>query len=154
MTRSDDLPSIDPALSRWIDGRCDDAEARQITERLASEPGLKAEVESLRAAMDAFREDVPTTVPHGLAERVLASAARGDDESERFRALARRYAAAAAVLLAVGVGGSVWVAGAEGFDGARDPSGSPSQPTLSDLVDGHMKSEQYVALDALSVRGR
>jgi len=65
---------------------------------------------ALDAALGVFRDDCRAQrVAPRLAERVLAAAARGDVEAARFSRVARTYAAAAAVLAAAGVLGSVLV---------------------------------------------
>ena len=148
MTRPNEPGPLDPALSRWIDGACDADEARRVEARLASDPALAAEVDRLRAAMDVFREDAAAAAPDRLGERVLAAVARGDDESDRFHALARRYAAAAAVLLAVGVGGTVWT------HGTIPAAGTAAPPTIAELEESHMDGERYLDLDSQPVEGR
>ena len=152
MTRPTDPDpnALDAAVSRWLDGECGADEARRVEARVAADPALAEEVARLRSAMDAFRDDASAAAPEALAERVLASAARGEQESEQFRGLARRYAAAAAVLLAVGVGGSVWVAPAASSASAQR-AGTAS---LVDLEESQMARELYVALDEQPVGGR
>ena len=151
MTRPTDPKALDAAVSRWLDGECGADEARRVEARIAADPALAAEVARLKAAMDAFRDDAGAAPPQALAERVLASAVRGEQESERFRALARRYSAAAAVLLAVGVGGSVWVAPAAPAPSSAGRTGAAS---LADLEESQMARELYVALDEQPIGGR
>jgi anti-sigma factor RsiW len=139
---------LDPALSRWLDGEASPEEARLVEQRLASDPAAAAEVARLRATVDAWRRDVSLPAPDGLAARVLRTVAIGDDERERFRAVSRRYAAAAAVLLAVGVGGTAW---------ARRPVPPPpsdSAPSVVDLEEARLAQEQLAALGLQPSSGR
>ena len=106
--------------------------------------------EALARFMDAWRDDVSTVPPRGLAEHVLAAVSGRQDEAERFQGLARRYAAAAAVLLAVGVGGSVTLAG------TASPAGSPSSTAdfsvvagFGGLLDKHMSTVAYEVISEL-----
>ena len=132
---------FDLQVSRWLDGEASPDEARAVEARVAADPVLAARVAQWRAAGDALRDDVPA-VPEGLAARVYLSAVGGHAESERFHAVARRYAAAAGIILALGVGGSLWVDRAAAKDAAREPRG-----TLADLAAMRQTEVSYGFLD-------
>jgi hypothetical protein len=103
---------------------------------------------ALDAGLAAFRADCRATrVAPRLAERVLAAVARGDVEATRFSRVARAYAAAAAVLAAAGVGGSLLV--------HRDalPATPQARSSLYDVEEaGILQEGSRSALD-LSVEG-
>jgi anti-sigma factor RsiW len=140
---------FDLRVSRWLDGRASPEEARAVEARLAADPSAAAAVARLRAAGDALRDDVPA-VPEGLAARVYLSAVGGHAESERFHAVAKRYAAAAAVILALGVGGSLWVDRVPKHASAGEPAG-----TLADLAAQRRVEVSYGFLEsAMSSGGR
>jgi anti-sigma factor RsiW len=132
---------FDLAVSRWLDGEASPDEARAVEARIAANPALAARVARWRAAGDALRDDVPAA-PEGLAARVYLSVAGGHAESERFHAVARRYTAAAAVLLALGVGGSLWV------DRAQAQHGAEPRGTLADLAALRQAEVSYGLLDS------
>jgi anti-sigma factor RsiW len=132
---------FDMQVSRWLDGEASADEARAVEARIAADPALSARVAQWRAAGDALRDDVPA-VPAGLAARVYLSVVGGHAESERFHAVARRYAAAAGVILALGVGGSLWVDRAASRHGAREPQG-----TLADVAALRRAQVSYGFLD-------
>jgi anti-sigma factor RsiW len=131
---SERAAGFDPALSRWLDGEAAPEEARLVEERLAADPALRARVERWRADADLFRADVRPREDAGLADRVLAAVASGVggglDDEERFHRAARRWSVAAAVLMAVGVGGSIAI------DRVLTPA--PDDPeTLTSLVESN-----------------
>jgi hypothetical protein len=150
---------MDPALSRWLDGphgTVSPEEARLVTERLAADPRLAADVERLRADLDLFRADVAsagsrraTPGAASLADRVLARVAAGASDAsdeERFHAVARRWSAAAAILVALGVGGSL------ALDRAATPAEAADAAALTSLVETHRFSlEVDLALDQRQV---
>ena len=109
------------ALSRWLDGESTSEEAKAVKARLAGDPALATEVERLREDVAVWRDASRVPPPERLAERVLASVASGDVETERFRTVAKRTAIAASALLALGVGGSVWAHGAAASSTASPP---------------------------------
>ena len=134
---------FDLSLSRWLDGEASPEEAAAVEARIAADPALAAEVARCRTAGDALRDDVPA-VPQGLAARVYLEAVGGRAETERFHALARRYAAAAGVILALGVGGSLWVERAPASPTAGEPAG-----TLADLAAQRRVEVSYGMLEAV-----
>jgi anti-sigma factor RsiW len=140
---------IDAALSRWLDGEASPEEARLVSKRLAADPALSAQVERLRADLDLFRDDARPKASGSLADRVLAAVAAGEpgpSDEERFRAAARRWSAAAAVLLALGVGGSLAI------DRLAPASEAGDGETLTSLVERHRLSlEVDLALDRRDV---
>ena len=102
----------------------------------------------LDAALDAWRRDVSTATPRpALAERVLAAVARGDDEDARFRRLARTYAAAAAVVAALGVGGTFWLRRAA-------PDAPVAAPSVADVENARFSLVGLDSVADLSVGGR
>ena len=101
----------------------------------------------LARALDAFRADATRLPADGLAARVLAGVRRGDADARRFERVARVYAAAAAVLLVVGVAGSVAV--------RRSPRESARvAPRLDDLEAARLAQELAVTLDDQHVGGK
>jgi anti-sigma factor RsiW len=154
---------IDPAMSRWLDGAASPEEARLVESRLAADPRLAAEVERLRADLDLFRADVrprgaslavatlavATLADGDMVERVLAAVAAGEPgptDEERFRRVARRWSAAAAVLVAVGVGGSVAV------DRIAPPAEAGDSAALTSFVEiNRFSLEVDLALDQRQV---
>jgi anti-sigma factor RsiW len=100
---------LTPLLSRWLDGRTTPKESQEVERLLASDPAAAAAVRRLREAADVLRASARRDPPVDLADRVLAEGAFHGGEIAVFRRVARRYAAAAALLLATGVAGTVWV---------------------------------------------
>ena len=135
---------FDISVSRWLDGEASPEQARAVEARIAADPTLAAAVARWRAAGEALRDDVPA-VPHGLASRVYLEAVGGRAETDRFHAVARRYAAAAGVILALGVGGSLWVESGSGLAAAGEPAG-----TLADLAAQRRVEVSYGLLDAVA----
>jgi anti-sigma factor RsiW len=101
---------LTPLLSRWLDGRVTPKEARQVELLLASDPAAAEAVRRLRETSEVLRASTRSEASPDLADRVLALGAYRGGEVAAFRRVARRYAAAAVVLLGLGVGGSVWSA--------------------------------------------
>jgi anti-sigma factor RsiW len=99
---------LTPLLSRWLDGRVTPKEARLVEMRLASDPEAAEAVRRLREASDVLRATSRSEAVPDLADRVLAAGAYRSGEFAAFRRVARRYVAAAVVLLGLGVGGSLW----------------------------------------------
>lgn len=111
-------------------------------------PSSDASDRGLDAALDAFRRDchrdARAASADALAARVMASLAAGDPETVRFRRAARGYAAAAALLLACGVAGSVHV---------RTSSAAPRvAPRVEDLTEARLARELSAALSDQPVR--
>ena len=101
----------------------------------------------LLRGLAAWREDVARPAADDLAVRVLAAARRGDADDLRFRRVARVYSAAAAVLLVVGVGGSVLA--------VRPPAGASSRaPRIDDLETSRLARELAITLDGQRVGDR
>jgi hypothetical protein len=99
----------------------------------------------LDRALDELRRDLGSVRPApDLAERVLGAARVGDVEVRRFHRYARAYAAAAALLLALGAAGA-WA--------ARRPAPDPER-TLADLEASRLAIEQAVSVADLAVGGR
>jgi anti-sigma factor RsiW len=138
---------FDLSVSRWLDGEASPAEAAAVEARIAADPALAAAVARCRAAGEALRDDVPAP-SRGLASRVYLEAVGGRAEAERFHALARRYAAAAGVILALGVGGSIWVERGSSSATAGEPAG-----TLADLAAQRRVEVSYGMLDSVATAG-
>ena len=101
----------------------------------------------LACGLEAFRDDCARAPAQGLAARVLAQVRRGDAESARFVRVARAYSVAAAVLLVVGVGGSVITH--RSTRGASQPA-----PRVEDLEANRLARELADTLDDHPVGGR
>ena len=101
----------------------------------------------LARALDAFRADAARLPADGLAARVLAGVRRGDADERRFERVARVYAAAAAVLLVVGVGGSLAVR-------RSVPASARVAPRLDDLEAARLAQELAVTIDDQRVGGK
>jgi hypothetical protein len=119
--------------------------------RIALDPDalLARGLDLVRADLEeaaASRLPAPRLPGQGLAERVLAAARAGDADAVRFARLARVYAAAAAVLLVVGVGGSVMV--------RRPALSQRAAPRLDDLEVSRLAREAAVTLDDQHVGGK
>lgn len=100
----------------------------------------------LDAAFAVFRHDCRRAPADDLAARVMARIAAGDPEAARFHRTARGYAAAAAVLLAFGVGGSIHV--------RSSAAGPRVAPRVDDLVEARLAREQSAALSDQPVTGK
>lgn len=121
MTRRSDSPHLTPEESRWLDGTLPADAARRLERQLAADPRRRAALESYRASMDIWRADArggpasDDTFLDGLADEIIASPApsgssprpvRLHEETPRFAGL---YAAAALLLVGVGLVGTLWV---------------------------------------------
>jgi anti-sigma factor RsiW len=120
-----------PLLSRWLDGRTTPKESRHVELLLASDPAAAEAVRRLREASEVLRASTPADAAPGLADRVLALGAYRGGEIAAFRRVARRYAAAAVVLLGLGVGGSVWSATRPARPAELD---DPARTYIEDIV--------------------
>lgn len=111
-------------------------------------PTLPDDDARLDAALAAFRRDCHaegrSATADDLADRVMAALAAGDPETVRFRRAARGYAAAAAVLLAFGVAGTVHV--------RTSAAGPRVAPRVDDLVEARLAREQSATLSDQPVR--
>jgi anti-sigma factor RsiW len=136
-------------LSRWLDGRCNPAEQAHVERLLASDAEAAAYVRRLREAGEALRSSASREPAPDLAERVLAAAALPGGELAAFRRAARRYVAAASVLLGMGLGGSVWIDRTGGTAAA-----SPPVPGLvADPADARIEEMVLSDLDGAPARG-
>lgn len=104
-------PAHDPDLTReeslWLDGRLDEAAARRLEAELAKHPERRARLEAWHEAMDLWRDDVERIAgdldTRALADAVLAGRGLRAEQAAR---QARRYAAAAVLLIGVGLAGA------------------------------------------------
>lgn len=121
-------------LSAYLDGELPDAEAREIEAALADDPALQAELEALMAADAAAQEAFA-----GMLEPVsatLAATVRDAPEPRAAaniaRAPAKGWMAAAAVVLALGLGGAGGY-----FAGVSQVPVATAQGWLADIADYH-----------------
>ncbi|HCH61330.1 MAG: hypothetical protein CL927_13330 [Deltaproteobacteria bacterium] len=63
-------------LSAYLDGALPEAEASEVADAIARDPELKAEYESLRAALAVLRQHGPVSAPEGFKARVMAQVDR------------------------------------------------------------------------------
>lgn len=110
MTRPQPDTSMSEALSAWLDGELDEAEAAEIEAELARDPALRADLEELEGVVRLLREEGPTEAPMNFHAQVMA---RVEEEHPaqawsltrwlgvRWEALAIGFAAVAALLLVV-----------------------------------------------------
>ncbi len=96
-------------LSAFLDGELPEAEAREIEAALEADPALQAELEALMSAdalaVDAFAEMLDEPVPASLAA-ALRDAPEAAPANTPAAPSGRGWAAAAAVVLALGLGGA------------------------------------------------
>ena len=93
--------------SRWIDGRLDPASAQGLETRLAKDPERAARLQVYRDAMDLWRDDTDRSAEDIDTARLAAQVLRGRGlRSERDALRARRYAAAAVLLIGLGLAGA------------------------------------------------
>jgi hypothetical protein len=97
-----------------------------------------------RALADLRRDLASVRAEPGLVDRVVARTRGGDLESVRFRRYARAYAAAAAVLLAAGVGGAY----------ALRPAAADPRAALTDLETTQINLVRAASVADLAVGGR
>ena len=107
-SRKDNLREL---LSAYLDGQVTEDEAREVEAALQRDPDLAAGLAALRGVRDLLGRLPKASAPAGLAERVLAQVERerllsGPDEHAGPPASGwpGRLAAAAVILIAVGVG--------------------------------------------------
>lgn len=123
MTVSD--PTLDEQLSRFLDDDLTPQERHELEERLSTDPELSARLESLRRLQLAIgalaeRDQPPAALDRLVAPRSLESTAR----TARRRWL-HALAAAATVVIAVGVG--LQIAKRGGLGDHHDTAGQPRQ---------------------------
>ena len=119
----------DPRLlvHAYLDGELDPANSLAVAHRIAADPALEAEVESIQALRQVVRERLPPEpMPSHLRARIEASIApRRSQVPPTWRALA------ASVVLALALGsGSTWIA-------MRPVSGNHIAEAV---VDSHMRA--------------
>jgi anti-sigma factor RsiW len=135
----------DVRLSRYVDGLCSPAEAREVEAALAADPALADEVRAWRDAAAALRAD--RAAPRAdLADRVIAGLSAGPREDALFQRIARRYAAAAAVLLAVGLGGTAFARAATAAKVTKGAADAP-RPVDETFEDARVAREARAVLD-------
>lgn len=128
MTRVPPRGELTPDESRLLDGVLPAAQARRLENQIAADPHRAEGLRRDREAAGLWRDDAQRTAadfvddPDVLADRVLALTAQGPSRGERrHRLMTRlglvgdgeladrtvmRYAAAAVVLMAIGIGGT------------------------------------------------
>jgi hypothetical protein len=136
-------------LSRWMDGRATPAEAALAEGLVARDADAAAWVRRLREASDALRAAARRAPPEDLADRVLAAAVPAGGELAAFRRAARRYVAAAAVLLGLGLGGSVWI----DRSGGPAAAATPAPGLFADPADARIEEMVLSDLDGAPARG-
>ena len=102
------MTGYEDKLSAYLDGELPDAEAREIEQALERDPALQAELEALMTAdalaQEAFEDMLETPVPAALAA-VLRDKPDAPVANVQTAPSGRGWAAAAAVVLALGLGG-------------------------------------------------
>lgn len=148
MTSRDPSRDLTPEESRLLDGVLPAAQARRLENQIAADPHRAAQLAEDREAARAWKDDAERTAaaivddPDVMADRVLALAAQGPSASERRRRLltrlgltsesglsdgtVMRYAAAAVLLMAIGIGGT-WMVRAN-----RATAGTSAPPTVQE----------------------
>lgn len=125
MTRRSETPHLTPEESRWLDGTLPADAARRLERQLAADPRRRAALERYRESMAVWRDDARACTQtgstdqesslDGLADEILANSASAEpsrrpvrprEETPRFAGL---YAAAALLLVGVGLVGTLWV---------------------------------------------
>ena len=139
MNRNRPPEGLTPDESRYVDGEMSAREARSMEHRLAADPARADRVAAWRDSMDLWRDDAQRTAatvagdPDALVDRILADGAvsnrLADREPRRISPhVARWYAAAAVLLMAIGVTGT-WMA-----QPPRAPAPS-TRPRVADIED-------------------
>ena len=127
-SRSPGASGLTPEESRLLDGVLPAAQKRRLENQIAADPHRAAQLAKDREAARLWKDDAERTAaaiiddPNVMADRVLALAAQGPSRGERRRRLlsrlgltgesglndgtVMRYAAAAVVLMAIGIGGT------------------------------------------------
>lgn len=139
MTRKEPHPEgLSRDESRFLDGELPPDAARRLESRLAADPQRAERLEAYREAMDVWREDAACASravdpPDALADRVVRKVTA--DPSPMLRppgALPRWYAAAAVLLIAVGIGGTVLAR--RGAPRASDEGQQPELAVIEEAV--------------------
>lgn len=103
------MTQYEEKLSAFLDGELPEEEAREIEAALAADPALQAELEALMAAdamaQEAFAEMLDEPVPAALAA-VIRDAPEAAPANVSAPPAGRSWLAAAAVVLALGIGGA------------------------------------------------
>lgn len=103
------MTEYEEKLSAFLDGELPEAEAREIEEALARDPALQGELDALMQAdalaLDAFADMLDTPVPAALAAAVR-DAPETPVANVSAQPAGRGWLAAAAVVLALGLGGA------------------------------------------------
>lgn len=103
------MTGYEEKLSAYLDGELPEAEAREIEAALENDPALKAELEAVMAAdllaQDAFGDMLDEPVPAALAAAVR-DAPEAATANVATAPTGRSWWAAAAVVLALGLGGA------------------------------------------------
>ncbi len=103
------MTGYEEKLSAFLDGELPDAEAREIEAALERDPALQAELEALMVAdamaQEAFGEMLEEPVPSAVAAAVR-DAPEASAANTSAPPAARGWLAAAAVVLALGIGGA------------------------------------------------
>lgn len=116
-------------LSAYLDGELAPPERAMVESRLSVDAMLRGELESLRRTVDSVRGMPRVKAPVGVADEVLERLARRElldergsrgGEVTRFVVHLRRFAVAAVIVMAAGVGWRYW-------------SASSNQPVIGEL---------------------
>lgn len=134
---------------RYLDGEASPEEVRRIEHQLAADPERAARLMAWQDAMDLWREDGTRTAlalcsqdqegADDLADRILRAGPRALQPRLRALSAAPWYAAAAALLMTIGVTGTLLArAGARNEVSATLPPqvGSLSEAVMDIMVDG------------------
>ena len=129
---------LTPDESRYLDGEMTADEQRSMEHRLKADPARAAMLGAWRDAMDVWRDDTAraaadlTADPDALADRILAGL---EDQPLAGRravspVIARWYAAAAGVLMAIGITGTIL---AQPTASGDRPAAEPHVAEIEDL---------------------
>lgn len=108
-------------LEAYVDDRLDEADREIVDTRLADDPGLRAEVGDLRALRAVLPAAPPVVVPIEARRRAPANA-------RRLWHVSATFAAAASVVLLLGVGAAWWVRATFGVAPVDRPSAGGAAP--------------------------
>jgi len=138
---------LGPELSAYLDGELGERDARRVEQALASDPGLRAELDALAAVRRLLGGVARASAPPGLAQRVILRTERATlldgTSAETVRSSGGwlgRLAAAAVILVAVGVG--VWVIA------NMDRTGGVGEGEVAVTGDDHVLRPPVVRKDA------